>query len=60
MFAETRTDVGADVPLGGAYFALRREEDKMKFDIPSFEKNFLFNVHQSKQNAQPHTRYTYT
>ena len=60
MFAETRTDVGADVPFGGAWLALRREKDKMKFDISSFEENFLFNVHQCKQNAQPHTRYTHT
>ena len=32
MFAESRTDAGADVPFGGAWLAQRREEGKMKFE----------------------------
>ena len=60
MFAESRTDVGADVPFGEALLALRREEDKMKLDISSFEETSVFIVYQSKQNAHPHSRYTYT
>ena len=62
MFAETPTDVGAHVPFGGEWFAPRRDEDKMKFYISSFQEHFLFighkanKVHSRTQGTRTHKK----